>query len=167
MTWRGGSPDPLISAEAGKAYQSLRPATARFRTTAWAFPVFSTRWHDLFSYGQVKTDVRTGWPVRPYISVRFIGDTRLTIGAASPQYLSESSFILGVGAATQTWHGATAWAEAGSAISYVKGHMLPDYRGGVSWFRGFGHSLTAETPGWFFEDRCRRPCLSAASVTTG
>jgi hypothetical protein len=145
------SPDPLIAAEAGRAFQNLRGAMARFRTTAWVFPVFSTRWHDLFSYGQVKTEVRTGLPVRPYVSIRFIGDTRLTIGATSPQSLSESSFIIGVGAATPVWHGVTAWGEAGSAISYVKGHMLPDYRGGISYFRGFGQALSAEKPGWFFD----------------
>jgi hypothetical protein len=31
-----------------------------------------------------------------------------------------------------------AWAEAGSAISYMNGHMLPDYRGGISAARRFG-----------------------------
>ena len=36
------------------------------------------------------------------------------------------------GAATRPWHGITAWGEAGTAISYLKGHMLPDYRGGLS-----------------------------------
>src|ERR1035437_3432562 len=99
----------------------------RFRTTAWLFPLFSTRWHDLFGYGQVKTEINLGIAVRPYVSMRFVGDTRGTVSAANPEYLSESSFILAVGAATQTWHGVRAWGEAGSAISYVKGHMLPDY----------------------------------------
>jgi hypothetical protein len=78
-----------------------------------------------------------------------VGDTRLTIGAASPQYLSESSFILAVGVATAPWRGITGWAEAGSAIGYVSGHMLPDYRGGISLARGIGHTLRAESSGWF------------------
>jgi hypothetical protein len=106
--------------------------------------LFSTRWHDLFAYGQVKTEVNLGFPVRPYVSMRFVGDTRGTTGTPVPQYLSESSFILAVGAATQTWHGVRAWGEAGTAIGYLKGHMLPDYRGGVSVTRGWHR----EGSGW-------------------
>jgi tetratricopeptide (TPR) repeat protein len=126
------SPDPTIAADAERGFHNLRAATQRFRTTAWLFPLFSTRWHDLFAYGQVKTEINLAFPVHPYVSMRFVGDTRRTIGAASPQYLSESSFILAVGATTPTWHGIRAWGEAGTAISYLKGHMLPDYRGGLS-----------------------------------
>ncbi len=143
------SPDPQVAAEAGRAWRNLRSVTERFRTTAWLYPIFSTRWHDFFSYAQIKTGVRTGFPIQPYVSVRFVGDTRLTIGAASPQYLSESSFILAVGVATAPWHGITGWAEAGSAVGYVSGHMLPDYRGGISLARGTGHTLRGESSGWF------------------
>ena len=143
------SPDPQVAAEAGHAWRNLRAATERFRTTAWVYPIFSTRWHDFFSYAQIKTGIRTKSPIQPYVSVRFVGDTRLTIGVASPQYLSESSFILAVGAATAPWHGITGWAEAGSAIGYISGHMLPDYRGGVSLARGVGHTLRGESSGWF------------------
>ena len=146
------SPDPAISDPAGKAYEALRPSLARFRTTAWLFPFYSSRWKDVFSYGQVKTEVRiANLPLRPYVSMRFIGDTRQTIGGALPQYLSESSFILGLGAATRPWHGAMAWGETGSAISYVNHHMLPDYRGGISWSRSLGHGISSEKPGFFFE----------------
>jgi Flp pilus assembly protein TadD len=142
------SPDPQISTEAATAWKSLRDATERFRTTAWLFPIFSTRWHDLFSYGQVKTEVRTGLPIRPYLSVRFVGDTRQTVGIAgtvAPQYLSESAFIVGVGIATVPWYGITAWAEAGNSIGYLTRHMLPDYRGGISMAR----ALHSESTNWF------------------
>jgi len=138
------SPDPTIAADAEKGFRNLRAAAQRFRTTAWLFPMFSTRWHDMFAYSQVKTEVNLGIPIRPYVSVRFVGDTRGTVSAADPQYLSESSFIVAVGAATQPWHGVIAWGEAGSAISYVKGHMLPDYRGGISLTR----TLRREDSGW-------------------
>ncbi len=143
------SSDPQIASEATRAWRNLRTAAARFRTTAWLFPIFSTRWHDLFSYGQIKTEVRTGLPIRPYVSMRFIGDTRQTIGAVAPQYLSESSFIVGGGIATTPWHGLIGWVEAGSAMSYLSGHMLPDYRGGVSLARNWGATLSSESPGWF------------------
>lgn len=138
------SPDPIIAADAEQGFHNLRAGVRRFRTTAWLFPLFSTRWHDLFAYAQVKTEIKLGFPVRPYLSMRFVGDTRRTTGAGSPQYLSESSFILAVGAATQPWHGVTAWGEAGTAISYLKGHMVPDYRGGVAVTR----SLRREDSGW-------------------
>ena len=143
------SADPRIAREAARAWHNLRGATERFRTTVWLLPVFSTRWHDFFSYGQLKTDVRLGIPLRPYVSLRFIGDTRVSTGVAAPQYLSESSFILAVGVATVPWHGITGWAEAGSAMSYVTGHLLPDYRGGISVTRGVGAALGGESSGWF------------------
>ncbi|MGC9968962.1 MAG: tetratricopeptide repeat protein [Bryobacteraceae bacterium] len=150
------SPDPAISAEAKKAYQNLRPAFARLRTTVWLFPFFSTRWHDVFSYAQVKTEVRLGrLPFRPYVSLRFIGDTRQTTRDAFPQYLSESALILGLGVASRSWHGVTLWGEAGQAIGYLAhrsvGRMVPDYRGGLAFSRGAGRLLGAEAPGWFAE----------------
>ena len=144
------SSDPRLASDAVRAWRNLRGTSARFRTSGWFFPIFSTRWHDLFSYGQIKTEWRTGIPLRPYVSTRFIGDTRQTIGSAvAPQYLSESSFIVGAGLATVPWHGLTGWAEAGSAISYLKGHMLPDYRGGVSFTHNFGSALGGASSGWF------------------
>jgi Tfp pilus assembly protein PilF len=143
------STDPTISAEAGTAWKNLRTSNERFRMTAWIYPIFSTRWHDLFSYGQFKEEMRRGLPIRPYVSVRFIGDTKVTIGAVSPQYLSQSSFIAALGVASVPWHGIMGWGEAGWAMSYVTGHVLPDYRGGVNAARYFGKSLTGESTGIF------------------
>jgi len=150
------SPDPDIAREAGKAFRSLRPAVAGWRVTTWAFPFYSTRWHDLFSYAQAKADVRLGdLPVRPYLSLRFIGDTRQTTSEAVPQYLSESSFLAAFGLATHSWRGATAWGEAGNAIRYTggnnRGRMVPDYRGGISYGAGRGRLLGAKKSGWFAE----------------
>jgi Flp pilus assembly protein TadD len=154
------SSDSSVSGEAKKAYHNLAPQFQRLRTTVWIFPFFSTRWHDLFGYGQVKTELKLGRiPIRPYLSVRFIGDTRGTIGPTSgnafPQYLSESSFIFGVGAATLPWRGITGWFEAGEAVKYVPsrtdvGAMIPDYRGGISYAKGFGHLMNS-SKGLFFE----------------
>ena len=143
------SPDAKIAGEANRASANLRPAFERFRTTAWVYPLYSSRWRDLFSYGQVKTEVRIPGPLHPYVTTRFVGDTRQTLGTILPQYLSENAFIVGVGLATRPWHGLLGWAEAGSSISYVTHHMLPDYRGGLSFSRGFGHGLAKESRGWF------------------
>src|ERR1035441_3223379 len=70
-----------------------------------------------------------------------------TTASAPPQYLSESSFIAGAGIRTVPWHNLTGWFEAGSAMSYITGHMLPDYRGGAS---GQWHRLP-ESAGWFVD----------------
>src|SRR5579872_2685320 len=151
------SADQKISTDASKAYNNLRPGLALFRTTTWIFPFYSSRWHDMFSYGQIKTEIKVGkLPLRAYLSTRFVGDTRQTTGGALPQYLSESSFIVGAGVASRYWHGIMAWAEAGEAISYLgkrpgAGEMMPDYRGGVAFARGWGHSIRSEKPGLFFE----------------
>jgi tetratricopeptide (TPR) repeat protein len=154
------SSDSSISGEAKKAYGNLAPQFQRLRTTVWVFPFFSTRWHDLFGYGQIKTELKLGrLPIRPYLSVRFIGDTRETIGStlgnAFPQYLSEDSFIVGAGVATLPWRGITGWFEAGEAVRYLPGRtdvgqMIPDYRGGLSYSKGFGH-LMSSSKGLFFE----------------
>jgi Tfp pilus assembly protein PilF len=147
------SSDPKIAAEASHAYANLRGGVELFRTTAWFYPLFSTRWHDQFGYAQVKTEMRTKYGLMPYASVRFVGDTRETEGNAvpgiAPQYLSESSFIVGLGVRTVPWNGITGWFEAGSAIGYLTGHMLPDYRGGISAARGFGQTLAGESRGVF------------------
>lgn len=145
------SPDPAIASEAGKAYGNLRPGQELFRTTAWIYPFFSSRWHDAFGYGQVKTEFKIGdLPFHPYVSMRFIGDVRETTGSTlgnlQPQYLSETSVIFGLGVASNTWHGATAWAEGGEAVKYLTtrkdvGAMVPDYRGGISYAKGIGHLL--------------------------
>ncbi|HET9320621.1 MAG TPA: hypothetical protein VFO27_12630, partial [Bryobacteraceae bacterium] len=151
------SADEKISTDASRAFNNLRPGLARFRTTTWIFPFYSSRWHDMFSYGQIKTEIKLGkLPLRAYLSTRFVGDTRQTTGGALPQYLSESSFIVGAGVASRYWHGVMAWAEAGEAISYLgkrpgTGAMMPDYRGGVAFARGWGHSIRSEKPGLFFE----------------
>jgi tetratricopeptide (TPR) repeat protein len=154
------SPDPKTAAEAAKAYRNLQPAFERFRTTVWAFPMFSTRWHDAFAYAQVKTELRLPrWFAHPYASVRFIGDSEGAVNVANlgPQYLSERGVILALGASTVAWHGANVWFEAGEMLRYSPspndtGRLVPDYRGGVSFTKGIGgllarggHGLFAET----------------------
>jgi hypothetical protein len=93
--------------------------------------------------------------VRPYLSVRFIGDLRETTGEAAPQYLSESAFLLAGGLVTRSWHGLLAWAEAGKAVGYRdrpdQARITADYRGGVAFSRGAGQPLSGEAPGLFAE----------------
>ena len=155
------SADPRIAAEAGRAYRNLRPGFARWRFTVWALPFYSTRWNDLFSYGQAKADYRLGnLPIRPYVSLRFIGDTgggEPAFNVADPRNApaSERSVVAGVGVATRYWHNAMAWAEAGAAIRYSAspqtGFQVQDYRGGVSYARGWGRLMGSEAQGWFAE----------------
>ena len=151
------SPDNTVSKEADQSYKNLKPQFARFRSTFWVMPFYSSRWKDVFGYSQFKTEVRLGKvPLVPYVSVRFTGDSRQTIGSVVPQYLSESSFIFGVGIRTTIWKGLFGWAEAGSDVSYLNRHdrpgrMVPDYRAGASFGKGYGRFLGGEAPGMFFE----------------
>ncbi|HXN47537.1 MAG TPA: hypothetical protein VN893_12905, partial [Bryobacteraceae bacterium] len=155
------SPDTRIAAEANRAYHNLRPGFAQWRFTVWALPFYSTRWDDLFSYGQIKAEYRLGkLPFRPYLSVRFLGDVRAGIpvetrGAQPVCCLSEKSFVTAVGVETRYWHRAMAWAEAGAAIRYSSipdpGFRVPDCRAGVSYSRGFGRLLGSEAAGLFAE----------------
>jgi Flp pilus assembly protein TadD len=154
------SPDPAVASEADQAWHNLSPNYAAFRTTVWMSPFYSTRWKDAFAYAQVKTEFRLGdLPFHPYLSMRFVGDTRGTLDPSmgtAPQYLSETSFIAGAGIATKTWRGLTGWFEAGEAMKYLGsrkdvGSMIPDYRGGVAYAKGFGHLLTPSSHGLFAE----------------
>jgi Tfp pilus assembly protein PilF len=154
------SPDAKIAAEAARASRNLAPSLARFRTTVWFFPMFSTRWHDLFAYAQAKTELNLpGWLVRPYVSLRFVGDTHGAVEPGvgfAPQYLSENAVIAAFGMATRTWHGATGWFEAGEQLRYrptASDHSLmsPDYRGCASYGKGFGHLLATGSRGLFAE----------------
>ncbi len=141
------SRDAKVADEAGRAYRNLEADERHLRLSTWLYPMYSSRWRDVFLYGQIKAELRfSGVPLRPYISTRIIGDTRRTLNTgAVPHYLSESSLILAGGLATPVWKGITGWAEAGSAANYLTHKMLPDYRGGISVARRFGRRTFFET----------------------
>jgi len=160
------SSDPAIAAEASAAYRNLRGDAAPFHITAWALPLFSSRWSDTFGYAQLKAEFAPRLPIRPYVSLRFIGDTRGAIGVVLPTYLSESSLIPAIGLRTVVWRHAMAWAEAGLSVGYLSHHASQDYRAGVSYARGTGHLLNAETPGWFAESNLDAVFISRFSNDT-
>lgn len=141
------SPDLATAQEAKQAYANLASGLRRVRTSVWAFPMISTRWRNTFAYAQAKAELKLPG-LRPYLSVRFIGDVRGPVQSLiglGPQYLSERSVILAGGLALPTWRGATVWFEAGRAIPYEGGAGLTDLRGGLS----FGK--TAHRRRWFAE----------------
>jgi hypothetical protein len=154
--------DPSIAAQATTAYRNLTGETGP-QTTVWALPMYSSRWKDLFTYGQVKHSFSLPWDsinkfLSVYLSTRFIGDVKssLPMHTVDPQYLSESSFIAGVGVSTRTWHHFMGWAEAGEAMKYLParhdiGAAIPDYRGGLNYTKGFGHLLGNDKSGLFYE----------------
>ncbi|MCX6623651.1 MAG: tetratricopeptide repeat protein [Acidobacteria bacterium] len=147
------SPDPVVAAEAKQASKNLEGDQRVVRSTVWLFPFYSSRWSDAFAYGQWKTELRfPKWPVKPYLSARFVGDTRQRLPGVEAGYLSESALIAAIGLATPTYRGVTLWGEAGRAFSYQKDRKGgPDYRGGLSLGRGFGHLLGSPKRGAVFE----------------
>ena len=146
------SADPGVAAEAQHAWSNLRRDRARFRTTVWLYPLLSSRWSDLFGYGQSKTELRIRRvPLHPYASLRFAGDVRRETPGVWRQSLSENALIAGAGVATDSWHHAVGWFEAGAASGYLTRNHWSDYRGGISWARTHGAALNGEKPGWFLE----------------
>jgi Tfp pilus assembly protein PilF len=151
------SDDPAIAREAERAYKNLRADLGRVATSAWMLPFYSSRWKDIFTYAQVKAEYRLSrLPVKLYMSTRFSSDVRGKIvdPRISPdaQALSESAAIPGIGAAWQPWRGATLWGEAGYSFSYLHSASTgADYRGGLSYTRGFGRGLGSEQSGAFGE----------------
>jgi tetratricopeptide (TPR) repeat protein len=156
------SPDPAIASQATTAYRNLTGETGP-QTTMWALPMYSSRWHDLFIYGQAKQSFLLPWDSLDrlftfYVSSRFIGDVKSSLPehVLGSQYLSESSFIFGLGVNTRTWHHFMGWTEAGEAVKYLPGRRdvgaaIPDYRGGLNFTKGFGQLLGGKTPGLFYE----------------
>jgi hypothetical protein len=153
--------DPAIATEAAKAFHAVNgdiPA----QTTLWSLPMYSSRWHDVFEYGQLKRTFPlpkslSRW-ISVYLSARFSGDLKSSIPQhpVNPLYLSDSSVIFAAGMATRTWHHLTLWAEAGESVKYLPfrhdiGNALPDYRGGLSFAKGFGNVLGGARSGLFFE----------------
>ncbi len=151
------SSDPVVAQDADRAYRNLRSGLARVHTSAWVLPFYSSRWKDVFTYAQVKTEYKlSNLPVRLYLSTRFSGDTRGSIHdpsiSVNPQGLSESAAIPGIGASFQPWRGMTFWGEAGYSFSYLhKENTGADYRGGVSYARSFGRNLDSPSSGFFGE----------------
>ncbi len=151
------SEDPKVAAEAERAYRNLRAGLAKVHTTVWMFPFYSSRWNDVFSYAQIRTEYKLdSVPVRLYLSTRFSGDTRGTFHdpkmPLAPQGLSESAAIPAIGASVQPWRRVTIWGEAGWSFSYLhRANRGPDYRGGVSYTRSFGRGIGAEASGFFAE----------------
>lgn len=142
------SDDSKISEAATQAWHNLRPAEQLFQVSGWIFPLVSTRWNDLFGYGQFKVELHTRFRLRPYVSVRLDGDSRSNTSAL---LFSETSVIFAAGVRTLPWHGISGWLEAGTGVNYLKGNMLPDYRGGVSVKRFIGKALGGESAGRFAE----------------
>jgi tetratricopeptide (TPR) repeat protein len=155
--------DKQIAAEAAKAFHTLNGDVLP-HTTVWTLPMFSTRWRDFFTYGQIKRTIpipglgQVNKLVSFYVSTRFTGDVRTGLISQHVQFaqnLSESSFIFGVGAASKTWRRLTGWVEAGESIKYLNlqnvGAAIPDYRGGVNFAKGFGSLLGSTKPGSFYE----------------
>ena len=153
------SEDPNIAAQALQAYRNLNPELFP-HTTVWLLPMYSSRWNDMFSYGQIKRTIPLPWRRADrffslYLSTRLDGDLRARIRTVyGSGYLSDGALIFGAGIASRTWHRFLLWGEAGEAIYYLPAHSSrasPDYRGGLHFDKGFGSLLGSSHSGFFSE----------------
>jgi thioredoxin-like negative regulator of GroEL len=155
--------DRQIAAEANKAFHTLNGDVTP-QTTIWALPMYSSRWNDIFTYGQIKRSIpipglgHFNKLVSFYVSTRFTGDAKTgftTQNVAYPENLSQSSFIFGIGASSKTWRHLTGWVEAGESVKYLNlknvGAAVPDYRGGLNFAKGFGSLLASNKAGFYYE----------------
>lgn len=146
-----------IAPKAAQAYSALRATRPGLHFSAWFVPLYSSRWNDVFLYSQVTAEYRLGrTSLTPYVSLRFLGDTRSGEKYHAYTYLSETSVIGAVGLKARLFPRAYGWFEAGEAVSYLGrrpnlGLATPDYRGGVSWSKGWGRLLGSPERGWFTE----------------
>jgi tetratricopeptide (TPR) repeat protein len=152
--------DPQIATQAEHAYRNLNPESFP-QTTIWMLPMYSSRWNDMFTYGQIKRTVPLPWKgvnkvLSFYLSTRFDGDLRGHITTVyGPGYLSEGAMIFSTGISSKTWHHLLGWGEAGEAVFYIPSHpgrATPDYRGGLHFDKGFGELLGSPRAGFFYEN---------------
>ena len=158
--WPAKVPTPPSPTKPRRPTTTSRPNFALFRTTVWIYPFFSTRWHDVFGYGQMKTELKLGrLPIRPYLSIRFDGDLNGTIGptAGTPIRNICRKAPSSLPSASPPCPGTVlhGWFEAGESVNYLpsrtdEGAMIPDYRGGISGAKGFGHLMNS-SKGFYFE----------------
>lgn len=146
------SGDSFAAREAGRDYRRLRASSGALQVTTWLLPFYSSRWSSGLLYGQTKAEWKLAKTrLRPYLSARLIADTQGEGSRAGqnplyPAYLSETAVILGVGVRAPLARWATAWGEAGQAISYLGrrtdgGVAIPDYRGGLAVLKGWGSGV--------------------------
>ncbi len=152
------SPNAEVAEQARQSYRNLAPQFRRVTTSVWSLPMFSSRYHDLFNYAQIKTEFHIeSLPVRPYLSLRFSGDVRQRTGGSTPLFLSENALVAAAGVRAQVHPRVVLWAEAGETFHYLgkrppsEPRAGPDYRGGLSWFESRGASLGGNEPGRFLE----------------
>jgi hypothetical protein len=120
--------------------------------------MFSSRYHDLFNYSQVKAEFRAGsLAARPYLSLRFSGDWKHHTGGKAPLFLSENALTAAAGVRLPVGSRTTLWAEAGQMLSLLDARPAsvprsgPDYRGGMSWFTHRGATLGERRAGGVLE----------------
>jgi hypothetical protein len=147
--------DPQVAATALRAARNLEPALRKVAYTFWTNPVLSSRWRDLFGYGQWKAELRSKrLPFRPYLSLRFNSDLRTRSEAERPLFYSDGGWTLGLGVSARPRKDLYLWGEVGNTLSYYArpvpgtGRLYPDYRGGATWFRAWGPSLYTDLPGY-------------------
>lgn len=152
-----------VAREADRAFRNLRGLHRSTRLTVWAMPMYSSRWESTFLYSQAKLEFvqMKKWGLQPYVSLRWYGDTRMRQplpGAATGPgaMLSDSAFMLAAGVNRFITPRLFVWGEAGRAFSYASntpasGPGQPDYRGGVSYLRGWGAAANNGESGWFSE----------------
>ncbi len=138
------SSDPLVAAEANRAWNNLRPAHTPYRLTVWALPMYSSRWQSGFAYGQAKMELNKQWFFRPYLSLRAATDGG---SSRAPGPLSERAWTPAIGITSRPWHRIVFWAEGGGNIGNTQG---PDARSGVIHTHGWGSQLNAESPGLYY-----------------
>ncbi|MGJ5814284.1 tetratricopeptide repeat protein [Paludibaculum fermentans] len=151
------SDSPAVASKAAQAYSALRASRPGLHFSAWFVPLYSSRWDDAFLYSQMTAEYRLGRSIfTPYVSLRFLGDTRSGAKFNAYTYLSETSIIGALGLKARLFPRAYGWFEAGEAVSYLghrpnQGLASPDYRGGLAWSKGWGRLFGAPESGWFTE----------------
>jgi tetratricopeptide (TPR) repeat protein len=168
------SRDAKVSSQARQAIHNLE--TPRFTTTIWALPLVSSRWDTAFGYGQIKTEWNTKkLRFRPYVSLRFEGDSTTRTGGTNPVVLSSDGVTAAVGVIRPLNNYTWLWGEAGESYSAVTHRTQPDYRGGVAYAKVWGAKLFGNETGRFFDtnfdavflSRVNRDTISYTQTKTG
>jgi tetratricopeptide (TPR) repeat protein len=145
------SRDQKVAEQAKQALHNLEKPL--FTTTIWALPLISSRFSTAFGYGQIKSELNIAGlkRVRPYLSMRFEGDSRSRTGGTNPEVLSADGGVAAAGAIATLTNHVWLWGEAGNALSAVTAPSHPDYRGGLGYAQVWGAGLFGDSTGRFLD----------------
>jgi len=140
------NPKRDIAARAETALEEINRESKWWFGSIYAAPTYQSRFSNQINELNIKIGLRPSSYFQPYAGLRMSRDVRSKAGRL-PEIYSDNSAVLAFGIQSRiNAIGTTFYAEAGKAhslLSHFQSRAVPDYRGGMNVFQGWGKSLAS------------------------